>query len=68
MLVNDWLCVLCGGSGDLMFFEDVGLLCLDCVDFGYLVFLLFGDVVFICWVKWVSWFLVVVVWWSWVCK
>ncbi len=39
MPVNDWSCASCGGSGDLMFLEDAGPLCLDCADYGHLVFL-----------------------------
>lgn len=43
MPVNDWSCASCGGSGDLMFLEDAGPLCLDCADLGHLVFLPSGD-------------------------
>ncbi len=32
-----------GGTGDLLFMEDPGPLCLDCADFGHLVFLPSGD-------------------------
>jgi len=41
--VNDWTCQSCGGTGDLLFMEDGGPLCLDCADLGHLVFLPSGD-------------------------
>jgi hypothetical protein len=33
----------CGDTGDLLFMEDAGPLCLDCADLGHLVFLPSGD-------------------------
>jgi len=41
--VNDWICASCGGTGDLLFMEDPGPLCLDCADLGHLVFLPSGN-------------------------
>jgi hypothetical protein len=41
--VKEWTCTSCGGTGDLLFMEDAGPLCLDCADFGHLVFLPSGD-------------------------
>jgi hypothetical protein len=41
--VKEWTCTLCGGTGDLLFKEDAGPLCLDCADLGHLVFLPSGD-------------------------
>lgn len=41
--IKQWTCASCGGTGDLLFMEDAGPLCLDCVDFGHLVFLPAGD-------------------------
>jgi hypothetical protein len=41
--VNDWACTSCGGTGDFLFMEDSGPLCLDCADLGHLVFLASGD-------------------------
>jgi hypothetical protein len=41
--VNDWTCTSCNGTGDLLFMEDPGPLCLDCADLGHLVFLPSGD-------------------------
>lgn len=43
MPLKDWSCTSCGGTGDLMFLEDPGPLCLDCADLGHLVFLPSGD-------------------------
>jgi hypothetical protein len=41
--VNEWTCTSCGDTGDLLFMEDAGPLCLDCADLGHLVFLPSGD-------------------------
>jgi hypothetical protein len=41
--VNEWTCTSCGDTGDLLFMEDPGPLCLDCSDLGHLVFLPSGD-------------------------
>jgi hypothetical protein len=41
--LKDWICGECGGSGDLLFMEGDGPLCLDCADLGHLVFLPSGD-------------------------
>jgi hypothetical protein len=41
--VNDWTCTSCNGTGDLLFMEDPGPLCLDCADLGHLVLLPSGD-------------------------
>lgn len=41
--VNDWTCTSCGGTGDFLFMEDAGPLCLDCADLGHLEFLPSGD-------------------------
>jgi hypothetical protein len=37
--LKEWICGECGGSGDLLFMEGDGPLCLDCADLGHLVFL-----------------------------
>ena len=41
--VKEWTCTSCGNTGDLLFMEDAGPLCLDCSDLGHLVFLPSGD-------------------------
>jgi hypothetical protein len=41
--VKGWTCTSCGGTGDFLFMEDPGPLCLDCADLGHLVFLSSGD-------------------------
>ncbi|MDQ1546955.1 MAG: hypothetical protein QOH69_1859, partial [Actinomycetota bacterium] len=41
--VKDWTCSSCGDTGDLLFMENAGPLCLDCSDLGHLVFLPSGD-------------------------
>src|SRR6202022_3155174 len=41
--VNEWTSTSCGDTGDLLFMEDAGPLCLDCSDLGHLVFLPSGD-------------------------
>jgi hypothetical protein len=41
--IKEWTCTLCGGTGDFLFMEDAGPLCLDCADLGHLVFLAAGD-------------------------
>jgi len=41
--VKEWKCTLCGDTGELLFMEDAGPLCLDCADLGHLVFLPSGD-------------------------
>ncbi|MDV3130145.1 DUF2293 domain-containing protein [Mycobacterium sp. 21AC1] len=43
MPVKDWTCTSCDGTGDFLFMEDAGPLCLDCADFGHLEFLPAGD-------------------------
>jgi hypothetical protein len=40
---KDWTCTSCRGTGDFLFMEDQGPLCLDCADLGHLVFLPAGD-------------------------
>ncbi len=41
--IKQWICASCGGTGDLLFMEDAGPLCLGCADLGHLVFLPAGD-------------------------
>jgi hypothetical protein len=41
--VKDWTCTSCGDTGDLLFMQDAGPLCLDCSDLGHLIFLPSGD-------------------------
>jgi hypothetical protein len=41
--VNDWKCAGCGGTGDFLFMEDRGPLCLRCADMDHLVYLPSGD-------------------------
>ena len=41
--LKDWTCTSCGGTGDLLFMEDPGPLCLDCADLGHLEYLPAGD-------------------------
>jgi hypothetical protein len=41
--VNEWTCTSCGDTGDLLFMEGPGPLCLDCADLGHLDFLPSGD-------------------------
>jgi hypothetical protein len=41
--VKEWTCTSCGDTGELLFMEDAGPLCLDCSDLGHLVFLPSGD-------------------------
>lgn len=41
--LNDWTCTRCGGTGDLLFMEEPGPLCLPCADLDHLVFLPAGD-------------------------
>ncbi len=41
--IKEWTCASCGGTGDLLFMEDAGPLCLDCADLGHLEFLPAGD-------------------------
>ncbi len=41
--IKQWACASCGGTGDLLFMEDAGPLCLDCADLGHLDFLPAGD-------------------------
>ena len=41
--LKEWTCRSCGGTGNLLFMEDAGPLCLDCADLGHLVFLPSGD-------------------------
>ena len=40
---NDWICISCDESGDLLVKANAGTLCLDCADLGHLVFLPSGD-------------------------
>jgi hypothetical protein len=40
---KEWTCTSCGDTGDLLFMEDAGPLCLQCSDLGHLVFLPSGD-------------------------
>jgi hypothetical protein len=41
--LKEWTCTSCRGTGDLLFMEDPGPLCLDCADLGHLDFLPSGD-------------------------
>jgi hypothetical protein len=41
--IKDWTCTSCRGTGDFLFMEDAGPLCLYCADLGHLVFLPAGD-------------------------
>ena len=41
--LKEWICEECGGSGDLLFMEGDGPLCLECSDLDLLVFLPAGD-------------------------
>lgn len=41
--VNEWTCTSCGDTGDLLFMQDTGPLCVACADLGHLVFLPSGD-------------------------
>jgi hypothetical protein len=41
--LRDWTCTECSGSGDLMFMEGPGPLCMTCSDLDHLVFLPRGD-------------------------
>jgi hypothetical protein len=41
--LKEWTCSSCGETGDLLFMEDAGPLCLDCSDLAHLVFLPSGD-------------------------
>jgi hypothetical protein len=41
--VKEWTCRSCDGTGDLLFMEGPGPLCLDCADLGHLTFLPSGD-------------------------
>ena len=41
--LKDFSCAACGGTGDLLFMEDSGPLCLDCADLGHLDYLPAGD-------------------------
>jgi len=41
--LKEWICRECGGTGDLLFMEGDGPLCLECADLDHLVFLPAGD-------------------------
>lgn len=41
--LNDWTCATCEGTGDLLFMDDPGPLCLPCAGLDHLVFLPSGD-------------------------
>jgi hypothetical protein len=41
--IKEWTCASCDGTGDFLFMEDAGPLCLDCADLGHLEFLPAGD-------------------------
>jgi|SRR5664280_24160 len=41
--LKEWICAECGGTGDLLFMEGDGPLCLVCADLDHLVFLPAGD-------------------------
>ncbi|WP_224865469.1 DUF2293 domain-containing protein [[Mycobacterium] zoologicum] len=41
--LKEWACTSCSGTGDLLFMEDAGPLCLGCADLGHLEFLPSGD-------------------------
>ncbi|ANN16452.1 hypothetical protein SD37_12855 [Amycolatopsis orientalis] len=41
--LKEWTCAECGGTGDLQYLEKEVPHCLDCADFGHLVFLPSGD-------------------------
>lgn len=42
-LNEDWTCIDCSGSGDLLMMEDAGPVCMACADMDHLVFLGAGD-------------------------
>jgi hypothetical protein len=41
--LKEWTCTSCGGTGDFLFMEDPGPVCMDCADFGHLEYLPSGD-------------------------
>ena len=41
--LKEWTCAECGGTGDLLFMEGDGPLCLECADLDQLIFLASGD-------------------------
>lgn len=41
--LKDWTCTACGGTGDFLFMEEPGPVCLPCADMDHLVFLRAGD-------------------------
>lgn len=41
--LKEWICKECGGSGELLFMEGDGPLCLECADLDQMVFLPAGD-------------------------
>jgi hypothetical protein len=41
--LNEWACTACGGTGDFLFMEGPGPLCLGCADMDHLVFLPAGN-------------------------
>jgi hypothetical protein len=41
--LKEWTCTSCDDTGDLLYMEDGGPLCLDCADLGHLIFLPSGD-------------------------
>jgi hypothetical protein len=41
--LNDWVCMACSGSGDLLIMDEPGPLCLTCAEMDHLVFLGAGD-------------------------
>jgi hypothetical protein len=41
--LNEWTCAECSGTGDILFMEGAGPLCLRCADLDHLVFLPAGD-------------------------
>jgi hypothetical protein len=41
--VKEWMCSLCGGTGDLLIMEEPGPVCMACADMDHLVFLASGD-------------------------
>jgi hypothetical protein len=43
MPINPWTCASCSGTGDMLFMEGEGPLCLACADLDHLVFLGSGD-------------------------
>jgi hypothetical protein len=43
--LGEWTCTQCSGTGDLLFMEEPGPICLECADLDHMVFLPAGDAV-----------------------